>query len=155
DSGLMEERMVDGARYRGDEVRLLSGYYREPQRLLGAWALGRALPSYRHQAELRNLLLGLQPKQPAPPHPPTVDSHGWHELRARPPPEVRRVCLPLVLGEAARCRACTRLADGPVRALQDVLALCRTQGIPVKLMHLPESAAYRELYGPAARAAVA
>jgi hypothetical protein len=76
-------------------------------------------------------------------------------LRDRPTPAERRLCLPLVLSEAARCRACTRLADGPVRALEDVLALCRAQGIPVTLVRLPESAAYRELYGPAARVAVA
>jgi hypothetical protein len=154
-SRLMEERLVDGARYRAGEVRLLYGYYHEPRRLLGAWGAGRALPCSRHQAELRNLLLGLPRPHAEPPDPPTVDSHGWQELWERPSAALARASRRVVLEEAERFRPCTRLADGPVRALEDLLTLCRREGIAVTLVRLPESREYRELCGSAARAAVA
>ena len=45
-----------------------------------------------------------------------------------------------------------RLADGPARALADMLALCRRQGIPVALLLMPEGPAFRAHYTPSMRA---
>ncbi len=154
-SKLMEERLVDGARYRTDEVCRLGGYYHEPHRLIGTWALGRVLPCYRHQAELRLLAFGMEREHAEPPDPPTVDGYGWHELW-KPPTEAERLAARrVVLDEAAKFGRCTDLAAGPVWALEDLLALCRQRSIAVSLVRMPEAGAYRAFYGPSARVAVA
>ncbi len=48
-----------------------------------------------------------------------------------------------------------RLGTGPVRALFDLLALCRRERLPVALVVMPESSKFRGLYSPAADTAAA
>ena len=45
-----------------------------------------------------------------------------------------------------------RLAERPARALADVLALCRREGIPVALLLMPEGPAFRAWYTPSMHA---
>lgn len=152
DGRLMEERLLDGARLRADEVWRLAPHYRQPARLLGGWALGRGLPCYRHQAELRQLLALDTPSDTAPTgaH---IDSHGWfprHDLITH---KDHNASSALVLAQNREQCGCSTLAPEPVGALEELLALCRRERIAVTLVRLPEGSTFRAMYTPAARAA--
>ncbi len=155
ESRLMEERLVDGARYQAREVWLLHSYYHQPYRLLSAWGLGRALPCYRHQAELRVALLPESSTGAERLDGYGIDGHGWHPRHDRPSDDYCRATSTLAREQNADFGACTTLAAGPVQALEDVLALCARHGIPVTLLRMPEGSSFRALYRSEARAALA
>jgi hypothetical protein len=149
--GLWEEKLLDGARLRGDELAWLWPHYHQPRRLLGGWLLGRLLPCYRHQAELRGCL-GLDSTAF---NVPAIDSHGWLPRPGPADPERRRQGWELARGQYQRFCDASGLAGNLVEVLQDVLGLCRREGIGAHLFLMPEGQPFRALYSPAARAALA
>ncbi len=153
EGGLWEEKLLDGARLRAGEVCRLLPYYRQPRRLLGGWLLGRLLPCYRHQAELRQCLVA-DPTGPGD-IPGAIDSHGWLPREEPADPGARRQGWELARGQYTRYCGSGQLADNLVAALEDVLRLCRQEGIAAHLFLMPEGRPFRELYAPAARQALA
>jgi hypothetical protein len=154
DGHRQEERLLDGARLQAGEVWRLRGHYHEPARLFGSWALGRLLPCYRHQAELRGRLpldgapvaVGLDGS--------SYDSHGWCGRMEPRSPEDNRLGWAITLKQYGILCAAPDFAPEPVAALEALLGLCRREGIPVTLVLMPEGAPFRALYTPAAREAL-
>jgi hypothetical protein len=154
---LLEEKMLDGARLRAPEMLAVRHAYHEPQRVLAGWLLGRLLPCYRHQAEIRTWLGLVRPETAGldPSDPDLVDSHGW---RARTDPMTASYCYKataMALGQYEEPCASTRIAEEAVRALESVVKVCRREGIPVAVVLMPEGSRFRALYTPQAMAACA
>ena len=118
---------------------------RDRRGLFASWCKGRALPCRYHRAGLHGCLTGAAVAD-APSLP---DSHGWRVMG--PVSEVfRRQVSGLAQRQYGGHCAASGLAAEPVRALEDLLALCRRQGIPVRLLLMPEARAFRDLYMPTA-----
>ncbi len=157
DGPLLEEKMLDGTRLRAGEVLTLRHGYREPWRLVGGWLLGRLLPCYRHQTDLRVWLGLARPETDGldPWDPELVDGYGWRERRDPMTAEFCQRNTVMALGQYADLSGPVAVGTEAVRALEAVLGLCRREGIPVALVLMPEGSRFRALYGPAARAACA
>jgi hypothetical protein len=152
---LLEEKMLDGTRLRAGEMLGLRRRYREPWRLASGWLLGRLLPCYRHQADLRVCLGLVRPETDGldPWDPELVDGYGW---RARSDPmseDYRRGATEMAVRQYEEVCSATEVGEEAVRAVEDLLALCRRERIPVILVVMPEGSRFRALYTPAARAA--
>jgi len=142
-NGPLEEKMVEVSRLRLEEVLKLRRYYCDRWRLLNGWCLARALPCYRHRAWLHKDL-GTE----TPP-----DAYGWRS-QASVTDKFHREMSGLAQRQyGAHCTAAT-LAAGPLRALEDLLALCRREHIPVRLLLMPEGKPFRDLYAPPTRQAI-
>ncbi|MCI0456413.1 MAG: hypothetical protein L0Z62_05475 [Gemmataceae bacterium] len=149
----LEERMLDGARLRADEMALLHPHCREPRRVLSGWCLGRALPCYRHQAELRGCLLP-DGSANAPPASWAFDGHGWCCRADQPSAGDRRQAAELARVQYGEFCSGSALAAEPVEALHALVTLCQEEGIPVGLVLMPEGQSFRSLYSPLAETAI-
>lgn len=147
---LLEEKMLDVARLRFDEVLGLRRCYRDRLRLFGGWCQGRALPCRCHRAGLHCRLTGATLAD-APFLP---DSHGWR-VQGPVTNEYRQQVSGLARRQYGPYCAASALAAEPVRALEDLLALCRREGIPVRLLLMPQARPFREMYSPQMRTAIA
>jgi hypothetical protein len=139
------------------DARRLLPYTDDPALFRRAWTSGRLNPwsAYR-QAVLSDLLPDWQPPRVRvefvwermdargfTPHPSASVSD---EERARMMPNARRAARRAVNGFVP--------GDVPDRALRDVVARCRAEGIAVAFFWAPESPAYRGWYTPASRSAL-
>jgi hypothetical protein len=150
-----EEMMLDAARLTLDEIALVAGYYQRLDRLLLPWCAARLLPVRRHQAEMRDSLhldAALETR-PDPESLRNVTSHGWREPPTHLGPEHQAAAARQAKAQYQRALADARLAPGPLRALTDLLSLCRCEGIPATLLLMPEDSAFRALHAPAAKVA--
>jgi hypothetical protein len=138
----LEEGWLNGRRLGPDEVAGLWPYHSHPGRLLGQWCQARGLPCVGYQAGLRGLL-GLD--RPAL----AWDAHGWlaYPLTG-PKPAARRRLTDAARRQYEDSLGEFRLAEGPARALDDLLDRCRREGIPAALVLMPESAEFRGFYAP-------
>jgi hypothetical protein len=152
----VEENWLDSSRLDGAEVLALRGYYQEAGRLLHRWTAARLLPCTRYQAEFRGLLALEVPGDALAPTGEArgMDGHGWQPHFREVSPERRRILVEYSLGQYADALAEFRLAARPARALTDLLALCRREGIPAALVLMPEAGALRERYPAAMEAGV-
>jgi hypothetical protein len=142
----LEEGWLNGRRLGPAEVARLWPYHSHPTRLLGQWGQARCLPCAGHQAGLRGLL-GLDPLATE------WDAHGWQPSPARGlKPLARRRLTAAAHRQYEDSLGEFRLAEGPARALNDLLDLCGREGIPVALVLMPESAEFRDFYAPGLRA---
>jgi hypothetical protein len=145
----MEERQLDPARLTGAEVARLLRYYERPLLAWPRWAVARALPCHRHQAELR---AGLGLDGPDDPGRQGVDGHGWRAFRLPMSEEDRARRLAFARGQYGAALRGGRLSAGMERAYHDLLRLCRREGMPAALVVMPEAAPFRALYAPEVRA---
>jgi hypothetical protein len=147
-----EEAMLDPARLTADEIRMLAGYYHRPDRLLLPWCTARLLPVRRHQAEMRDSLnLDAGPSSADPLR--DVTSHGWRRAPAHLGGERKSATERLAVSQYRSALGDARVAPGPIKALGDLLTLCRGEDIPAMLLLMPEDSAFRALHEPAAKAA--
>lgn len=136
----IEENFLDSARLGAKEAIRLHRYYNNGYKLWARWLLARFLPTYRHQAELRDLLAL---DQEALSHP------GANEFRyggvpvVPMPVQFGEQTTHLVLTQYDRALTDNRLAQGPAKAWSDLLELCRLEGIPVAVLLPPEAAVFR------------
>jgi hypothetical protein len=142
----LEEDWLQAARLGPAEVARLRAYHSRPASLLGRWCQARCLPCTRPQAGLR-CRLGLD--RPAG----AWDSYGWQAYPQRGlTPAARRRMTDLAHQQYHEALGEFRLAEGPARALDDLLDRCRREGIPVALVIMPEAAEFRGFYPPGLRA---
>ncbi len=140
----LEEHHLDAARLDAAEAVRLGRYYRRPDKLLATWIAARALPAYRHQAELHDaLLLDAPAAHGGTVEDNSIDAFGWRQRPAPVSPAAREAKLQADLYEYAPALADATPAAGPFHALRDLLALCRRDGLPVALVIPPETAPFR------------
>jgi hypothetical protein len=146
-SGPIEERWLDGARFRADELALLLPYFSRPWSLAGGWARARLLPCTQHQTELRNwLAVDRKPDNcPVDDWTQELDPSGWRALSV-PPPEKVPAATERVLNEYRRELSDGHFHPSPVQALRDLLDDCRNQGTPAAVLLMPEASRFRALY---------
>jgi hypothetical protein len=144
-----EEYWLRGDGLRAAELRRLHGYASRPARLLRQWCLARCLPCLNSRGDLRSRF-GLDTARPGVGAVPDgVDACGWQAQRVAITPAQRARYAGLVRAYAARFPAEAGLGARPARALEDLLGLCRSEGIPAALVLLPEDRQFRALYPPA------
>ncbi|MBX9623539.1 MAG: hypothetical protein K2X82_06970, partial [Gemmataceae bacterium] len=149
--GPPECHFLSGMRLRRAEVEVAAGYG-FPGKVRDEWRETARVPWYG----LRFPLLGRLAPSALPWHlrfnwSRTDDPLGW----TTPPltevtPQQYAEGLARARGEYAAFLADLRPAGGGARALADLVALCRAEGIPVRLVLLPEAAGFRAFYPPAA-----
>jgi hypothetical protein len=149
-----ELRGIDLARLGWSDLRALIGYSHEPADLCWRWLVSRAGASYTHRAELvRRCLpdwLGDDRRHEAD-RLDQITASGWQPLAARPhnAQERRRMNAWSAGLYAGAWREFT-VSEFPRRAIDEMLDLCRQQGIDVALVLLPEGDEFRSHYSAAA-----
>jgi hypothetical protein len=139
----LEETRLEAGRLNATEVACLLPNFQQPLRHLGSWLCARVLPCRAHQAQLRDAAgLGVPGLQSAVERFYPLDAFGGRlACPASPEDRARNT------DEGLKCfhkwLQSSTLADGPIRALRDLLALCRQERIPTALVLFPETAAFR------------
>jgi hypothetical protein len=148
----LEELWLDGMRLRATEMRLLNSYHTDPMGLLEQWGESRCLPCSFHAAELQQHL-GLDVHRPLPDHEgDEVDAYGWRcGFPNGVTAESRRQQTALSQRQYRKTFGEFHLADGPARALHDLLDRCRREHIATALVLMPEGTDFRSWYTPAMR----
>jgi hypothetical protein len=139
----VEEAKLAPARLTAWEVEKLRGYYAEPYRLY-RWCTARLFPIDRFQAELRDALAIDVPDARVR----DGDGYGWCPGLAGASPQEVEGYTRATLQSYASAMTQPALAPGPLRALRDLLILCRREQIGVVLLVPPEGSAFRD-YAPA------
>ncbi len=143
---LLDEKDLDASLLRGDELARACRYARRPAELVWGWARSRGLTCYNRRVEM---VRQLSPEQWG--RRPEVDpENGWFAAHTKVTPEQRERYTAFALDSYRDAVADFRLDPRPVRALHDLLALCRQNRIPVVLIVPPEGPRFRALYAPAA-----
>jgi hypothetical protein len=153
----LEEEWFDAGRLRSSERGFLHAYHSDETRTRRQW-LKRRIPCLWHTHHLRRLLVPQE--QGASTAPVTwacqrMDAYGW--LRASfddVTSEQRQRSIDIARGQYATALGDFHLAEGPSRALDDILHYCRREGIPVALLLMPEGPTFRSLYPPSMRAGI-
>jgi Protein of unknown function (DUF1574) len=146
-------RSLDGARLTAHELTRFSMQLKSTPGPIGRWAIGRFLPSYRHQAELRGLLavdehargervdeelLG-------------IDQFGWRPLV---PPGDFACFKRMAHLQYDACYRDFQLSPEQVNLLRQDITACRKQGIKTGLLLMPEGSEFRKLYSAEMSAAI-
>lgn len=152
----LEERILNGNRLRHSELAAMRPYWDEPGRHDRQWWKARLLPGVLQQAELREYvgLDELSLEAPSDALDRLIDSHGWYPRYPGPDPPRQQAATAAALRQYAPFATAFRLAPRPVQALNDLLAACHSERIPVVLVVMPEAPAFRSLYSAEVRAGV-
>ena len=145
----LEEKLLEVSRLSFSEVLALRRYSHDRLRLWRHWCTARVLPC-AHRIGLHGWLTGDLPAAV----PSFLDRHGWRARTDAIDEEDRRQGLGVARRQYAVPCAAPGVASGSRRALEDLLALCRREGIAVRLLLMPEGKRFRDLYTPAARGAL-
>jgi hypothetical protein len=149
--GPLEAKFLDGSRFLREELGLLAEYGIASEKVRAEWHGTLIAPWYA----LRFQLLGRLAPSALPflrrcDESRTCDSHGWHRIW-------EEVLTPAGF-EDGRRRARESYQDilrdfrpggEAARALRDTLVLARQNGIPTRLVLMPESEWFRSFYSPA------
>ena len=151
----LDGSLLDGARLSyGEAVGLLDYGTRLQKGPIRRWALGRALPIYRHQAELRDQI-GLdvfQPNEgPTPPFAP-IDPFGFRERRVDP--ATFGTLTALAHKQYDPFYRAFRFDTDAWDRLVGTVNGARASGAEVVVVLMPEGSEFRALYTPEVRAAV-
>ena len=138
---------VDGARFTFGEMNEIPGLQHSLSRITGSWALGRALPNYRHQAELRGHLGIDEHANGEQLHKEllSIDEYGWEP---RLTAQDSRLMTMLAHRQYDFCYRDFQLSENQVRVLEENIAFCQRQGIRTVLLLMPEGSEFRNLYSP-------
>jgi hypothetical protein len=135
-----EESSLDTGRLTAAELRAVSGYYCYPVTSGFRWLKARGLPCVDRQRALHDALdLDVTPAGEA-----TVDDFGFWRCEATPADSDHR--RERVRHEFGPWLSTTRLAKGPTRAFEGLLALCRRERLRFTVVIMPEAESFRELY---------
>ncbi|HEY7315915.1 MAG TPA: hypothetical protein VH643_41680 [Gemmataceae bacterium] len=139
-----------------NDLRLLSKYVPDPGTMTRRWYNVQLAPWHAHRFSLMNhCAADCVPWRKRVDHWKCNDDWGWSDLGDDSQP---LVLVPSAL-ELARQTYYEELqhyhiAEMQDRALHDLLALCRREGIPTVLYLMPEGSIYRGWYAPETRACV-
>jgi hypothetical protein len=151
-----EEDMLNGALLDTAELASVRRYYTRTWRLLKPWAEVAAVPAATRRAELRTEI-ALDTWKPwthgGDPFL-AMDGYGWQPLVVDPTPEDRERLTGLALRQYQPTLCRFAFAEPALRALHDLLDLCRRERIPTNLYVMPEGSLFRSLYPPDALAKV-
>jgi hypothetical protein len=143
-----EEYWLQGDRLQAGELRRLRQYASRPAKLLRQWWGARWLPCLQSRGEIRHRL-GLDTVRPGTAGAPElVDSYGWQPQRVPITPAQRAGYADLVRAYTGRFPKDCALGARPTRALEDLLGLCKSQGIRAALVLMPEDRDFRALFPP-------
>ncbi len=148
DGTVLEERVLNGSRLRRSELTSIQPYWDDPMRQQWQWWKARLLPAFLQHAELREHL-GIDTTQPggASDDPRRfLDRFGWYPRYLGPDPPRQRLATAQALAQYAPYTRRFRPAPRPLQALNDLLAACRSEGVAVGLLMMPEATAFRRLY---------
>jgi hypothetical protein len=148
---LSEEEWLRQVRLSALEAFGLGAYLARPSRMTSGWLKDRLLPGVTQRQPLADWLLpGWRPEEAGllP-----TDERGWRPYPAGVDPAERARLEALAEEQYGTAFRDFRVGAGPLRALADLLADCRRDGVPVVLLLMPESAPFRA-WGREATAAV-
>ncbi|HWG46978.1 MAG TPA: hypothetical protein VN688_29715 [Gemmataceae bacterium] len=148
--GLMsEEGMTEGAWLSASQLAYYAPYFSRPQRKIHDWLEGRLAPAYAFRYHVhRRLQLPAGPRLWDPASQP-MDPWGWRLLIPDTITEdYRAIRWKVARDMYAASLWRFRFADGPTRAMHELLARCRQEQIPVALVLMPTSASFRSMYHP-------
>lgn len=143
DGTLVDERYLDPATLQAHELARVRRFANNPLRLVKHWGLGRVLPCYRFGVELERQLPIETASTPVDP------DRGWQTLHAEITPETRKSMTDVTVRQYRDGLTDFHLANKPVRAIHDLLVLCRRNGVEVTVVVPPEGTTFRALYVPA------
>ena len=152
--GPLEAKFLFGDRLRHDELDAVIGYGFPEAEVRRAWRESVLTPWHA----LRFPIMGRLAPSAVPWHlrfdwSRTADAHGWSGSISDTVTEDEYAAgLVRAANEYRNILADFRPTGGAARALADLLVLCREQGVPVRLVLMPESAGFRALYPPDATA---
>ena len=151
----LDGSLLDGARLSyGEAVGLLDYGRRFQKGPIRRWALARALPVHRYQAELRDQI-GLDVFRPGEgPRPPfaPIDEHGYRERAIGP--ETFKTLTALAHKQYDPFYAAFRFDDDAWGRLVGTVNAARAAGSEVVVVLMPEGSEFRGLYRPEVRAGV-
>ncbi|QDU23116.1 hypothetical protein [Urbifossiella limnaea] len=151
DDGPLEARFLFGDRLKHGEVEPAVGYGFPAEKTRRDWRRSVTLPWH----QLRFPIMGRVHPSALPWHlrydwSRTEDPAGWSTpVVTDLTPEKQEEGLKRAAGEYGAILADMHPTGGGARALADLLALCREQKLPVRLVLMPESEGFRALYPPA------
>jgi hypothetical protein len=144
---------VDGARLTLSEINEIPCLRHSCSRILGSWAVGRMLPNYRHQAELRGHLSIDEHAGGEQLHKDllSIDEYGWEPRLTRQDSQPMKA---LAHRQYDFCYRDFHLSEEQVRVLEANIAFCQRQGIQMVLLLMPEGSEFRNLCSPEMNASV-
>jgi len=151
EDGPLEARFFFGDRLRRGEVEPVIGYGFPAEKTRRDWRRSVTVPWY----QLRFPMVGRVHPSALPWHlrydwSRTEDPAGWSTPMVTDlTPEKQDEGLKRAAGEYGAILADMHPTGGGARALADLLALCREQKLPVRMVLMPESEGFRALYLPA------
>ena len=148
--GLMsEEDMIDAPCLSASQVIYYAQHFSHPRKKVRQWIEGRLAPWYTFRYNFHHRLQETDEPKPHDPASRPMDDWGWRLLTTEVPTEERRVTRwAAAYAMYANSLQHFRFADGPTRAMHELLARCRDERIPVALVHMPTSEFFRNLYHP-------
>lgn len=141
-----EEEWLSPAWMATRDLMLMWPYLTRPARVRREWVLSRVAPFYIFRNNLHTSLqqsLSLHPPLPERPHDP------WGRLTRYPTTAeeiAERVKVAREMYEESLGQL--ELAEGPCRAVRDLVACCRREQVPLVFVLLPESTEFRSWYRP-------
>ncbi len=155
--GPLEARFVTGDALSRDELEVASQYGVPAGRVRRQWVEAALLPVSAHRFKLigriypEALPWNLRCECGR-----ATDANGWNPTVVTEVSDAERARGVAATATEYRDVVTRDLPAGPaVAALRDTLALCRAEGVPVALIILPETTAFRALYPPGAGAKLA
>ncbi len=144
-----EEDWLEAPYLSPSQLHRLWPYLARPHRKGRAWLESRLAPAFAHRPTLRTRMEEVASGTTPPLHYPH-DPFGWmlpcpytQEQLARRLAASRELYHPVL--------SRFRIGKGPVRAMRDLVALCRRKRIAVVLVVMPESSAFRGWYSAEGR----
>ena len=151
-----EETRLDLARLTWTELSKIAGYYRFSAKAYAQWLKNRSLVCVSRQHEMHDAL-GIDIPQAETTLRSSVnlaldgDDYGFAPWPT-PTPQERAASIQDHLVRFRPQLAASRLAEGPARAVRELVALCRRENLPFGIILMPECSGLREQYPPEFRA---
>jgi hypothetical protein len=152
DAGYHEDARLDIARLRPVDRQLVREFFRDPDKTERRMDRHRLNPWFEHRKSLMNqaspgwLPLGLRNEATWE----KIDAWGWLPGHESATPAQRKAGLAASAGYYVPLFAKYEISPDADRALRQLVAECRERDIPVALVYLPESAAFRSFMPPRA-----
>jgi hypothetical protein len=148
-----EEWWLQGDRLTLTEIGRVASWHSNPSRLLREWSRARLVPMLIEPDRFRAAFAIDRPGTVAPWEKLKPDTHGWIAVFGDGlTPEDIRTRTERAHEAYHQTFGAFRLAEQPARALEDLLACCRQDGVRAALLLMPEGSVFRSWYPPGMRA---